>query len=114
MLAARELLLGQAPADRPVRAVAFPDPLWAAQSDGVLGTELSVAVWEGHGKEHWIAGKTVAVNLASDPLEAKPLPIAPSTEVLERVQAAESSAARQTGELEPGLQEALRAAGYLE
>ena len=114
MLAARELLLGQAPAARPVRAVAFPDPLWAAQSDGLLGTELSVAVWEGQGKEHWIAGKTVAVNLASDPLEAKPLPIAPSTEVLERVQAAGSSAARQTGELEPGLQEALRAAGYLE
>ncbi|MFT5583223.1 MAG: hypothetical protein ACI9VR_000801 [Cognaticolwellia sp.] len=114
MLAARELILGQAPAERAVRAVAFPDPLWTEQSGGVLGTEMSVAVWEGQGKEHWIAGESMTVDLTADPLEQAPTPAAPSAQVLERVQAAKTSAARQTGEMDPGLQDALRAAGYLE
>ena len=114
MLAARELILGQALAERPVRAVAFPDPLWTEQSGGVLGTELSVAVWEGQRKEHWRAGESLAVDLSIDPLEQAPIPAGPSAQVLERVRAAETSAARQAGEMDPGLRDALRAAGYLE
>jgi hypothetical protein len=114
MLAARELILGQAPAQRSVRAVAFPDPLWTEQSGGVLGTELSVAVWEDQGKQHWIAGESLSLDLVADPLELNPTPVEPSAEVLERVQSAKTSAARQTGEMDPGLQDALRAAGYLE
>ena len=114
MLAARELILGQAPAERPVRAVAFPDPLWTEQSGGALGTELSVAVWEGQSKEHWIAGQSMQVDLAQDPLELAPTSSEPSEQVTERVQAAKTSAARQTGEMDPALQDALRAAGYLD
>lgn len=114
MLIARELILGQAPADHPVRAVAFPDPLWTEQSGGVLGTELSVAVWRGDDKEHWIAGESVQVDLTGDPQEQAPVAREPSAEVQERVQAAQSSAARQIGAMDPGLEDALRAAGYLE
>lgn len=114
MLAARELVLGQAPADRLVWAVAFPDPLWTEESGGVLGTELSVAWWQGTDKEHWMAGESVAVDLADDPGEQVPTPMASSPQVLEQVQAAKASAARQTGEMDPALQDALRAAGYLE
>ncbi|MED5373349.1 MAG: sulfatase-like hydrolase/transferase [Myxococcota bacterium] len=115
ILEARELVLGQPLAGHPTRAVAFPDPLWAEQSGGVLGTELSAAIWGPQGeKELWVAGQSRAYHLDQDPQEHSGTPVPASEVMLERVQAAQNSAARQIGGPDPGLEAALQAAGYLD
>lgn len=101
----------------PVSAVAYPDEMWAEQSGGRVGVHTSAARWEpGGGKELWMSGRHMRLDLTEDPEEQRPLDLPPdqaSAELLALVDEVQALAASDEG-IDPELLEALHAAGYVD
>lgn len=101
----------------PVSAVAWPDEMWAEQSGGRVGVHTSAARWEpGGGKELWMSGRHMRLDLVEDPEEQRPLDLPAdqvSAELQDLVAEVEALAASAEG-VDPELLEALHAAGYVD
>jgi arylsulfatase A-like enzyme len=97
----------------PALAVAFPDKAWLEHSDGLVGGSTSAAVWTEADKQLWQDGVTYRIDLDQDPEELRPVPTEPSPALSDLVTRAKVSQAREL-EMDPQLEQALRAAGYLE
>ena len=82
----------------PVEAVAFPDRAWLEFSEGKVGGSTSAAIWSSDGKQLWMDGDLVEGDDSAD-LDSL-------------VEQTRASAAREVL-MDPALEEALEAAGYL-
>jgi len=103
----------------PIIAAAFPDRFWFERSGGAVGGSTSVALWFSETKLLWQDGHAFRLSLEDDPEEMHPLPLA--GEIFEKSGLAELASragrgaqAAQELDLEPDLERALRAGGYVE
>ncbi len=114
-LVVHELVLnGRLPSPLPpVQAVAFPDKAWLEHSGGQVGGATSAAIWTTDGKQLWMDGVSYRVDLSEDPEEQRPIRMEPDEDLSELVRQTRASQARELL-MDPQLEQALRAAGYLE
>jgi hypothetical protein len=96
----------------PVEAAAFPDAYSAKASGGRLGVERWAARWEGGLKWTWRDGAVRRYDLAADPGELRPAD--GEDAAIEALGARVEAVKADASELEAGITEMLRAAGYVE
>mgnify|MGYP002634657295 CR=1 FL=1 len=102
---AHPLALRGALAGFPVQAAAWPDSVWAQQSEGAVGVHTSAGMWTAEGKVIWMDGQSQRYDRNDRPLGlAEPPPNAEPTRL--------SGVGTSTSD--PAMLEALRAAGYLD
>ena len=97
-LAAHGLVLDGSLREFPVEASAYPDPAWIEFSEGALGQSTSAAIWQAGGKQLWRDGRVEAGAM---------------DEELEDLVRRTTASAEGDGLMDPELQKALEAAGYL-
>ena len=97
----------------PAEAAAFHSTELTARTDGEFGTSDWLARWQDREKLRWKDGEIDRVDLAADPGELSPEP-ASSARLEALGQEVERARVAADGELDPALQELLKAAGYLD